>query len=369
MRWRLGRSRTEQKKCMDLFWKIAHERLNPTGVPIRVGDFGTVDSETGEFLQEGNVFEHPASKEIMAELDPVRNASTVRHTHIFKHTKNVSRVDVPLGGGIGLTGIAEGNVTVQFQFESERGVLLFMHDVTFTTLHIGKPWAERLERHTSEFRDKAIVTETYSCRHYDLRMGRAGEHSVEITGTAEIPIPAAPALSASANVGFKTARKAGFGSAWHGTKNTETESDDFVPLYRLKAFNPFRDLSDEQPDEWVLCDVDPPGYKPPLLVWPRPLRQVSSDEEEDSEEEEEEEEASEEEVIRTLRYMPALQPDNGVVYNIPAPDFGMPGPAGELDSDKNGKDIISSDKKVVSRDGSEVLRFDGVVSLWTDGKP
>ncbi len=66
-------------------------------------------------------------------------------------------------------------MTVQFQFESERGVLLFMHDVTFTTLPFGKPWAHRLERHTSEFKKKAIVTETYSCRHYDLRMGRAGE--------------------------------------------------------------------------------------------------------------------------------------------------------------------------------------------------
>ncbi len=59
---------------------------------------------------------------------------------------------------------------------------------------------------------------------------------MDITGTAEIPIPAVPALSASANVGFKIAGKAGFGSVWHGTKNTETESDGFVPMYRLKGF-------------------------------------------------------------------------------------------------------------------------------------
>ncbi|KAK0241372.1 hypothetical protein EDD85DRAFT_397633 [Armillaria nabsnona] len=249
--------------------------------------------------------------------------------------------------------------------DSERGVVLFMRDVTFTTLPFGKPWAHRLERHTSESRDKAIVTETYSCRHYDLRMGRAdelcrrivlqvyrlnltGEHSVEIAGTAEIPIPAAPALSASANVGFKTARKAGFGSAWHGTTDAETESDGFVPLYRLKAFTDCRPCSLEQPDEWVIRDVDPPGYKPPRLVWRRWELQkdgkyiVSSDEEGASKDGSEDE-ASEEAVIRTLRYMPALQHDDGVVYNIPALDFGMPGPPGELD--KNGKDIISSDKK------------------------
>ncbi len=59
---------------------------------------------------------------------------------------------------------------------------------------------------------------------------------MEITGTAEIPIPAAPALSASANVGLKIAGNAGFGSVWCGTKNTETESDGFVPMYRLKGF-------------------------------------------------------------------------------------------------------------------------------------
>ncbi len=77
---------------------------------------------------------------------------------------------------------------------------------------------------------------------------------MEIAGTAEIPIPAAPALSASANAGFKTARKAGFGSAWHGTKNNETESDGFVPLYRLKRFTDWRFCSLEQPDEWVICE-------------------------------------------------------------------------------------------------------------------
>ncbi len=77
---------------------------------------------------------------------------------------------------------------------------------------------------------------------------------MEITGTVEIPIPAAPALSASANTGFKTARKAGFGSAWHGTMNAETESDGFVPLYRLKRFTDVRRFSLKQPDEWVICE-------------------------------------------------------------------------------------------------------------------
>ncbi|PBK82799.1 hypothetical protein ARMGADRAFT_1019414 [Armillaria gallica] len=277
------RSQTEQKKCRKLFWRIDREHLNPTGVLLTVGDFGTVDPETGDFEREGNVFEHPASKEVMAEHDPIRNASTVRHAHIIKCTKNVRQIDVPLGGGIGLTGIAEGNVTVQYRFGSKRGVLLFMRDVTFTRFPIGKPWADKLSD-IPVFWDKVIVAETYSCRHYDLRMGKGGEHSVEITGTAEIPIPAAPALSASANVGFKIAGKAGFGSVWHGTKNTETESDGFVPMYRLKGFRTLRYESAWRPDEWVVYDIPPPGYK----------------------------------------------------------GRGMPGPAGELD--KDGKDIFSSDE-------------------------
>ncbi len=76
--------------------------------------------------------------------------------------------------GRGLTGIAEGNVSVQYQFSSKRGVLLFMRDVTFTRFPIGKRWADKLSR-VGDFRDKVIVTETYSCRHYDLRMGKGGE--------------------------------------------------------------------------------------------------------------------------------------------------------------------------------------------------
>ncbi len=89
---------------------------------------------------------------------------------------------------------------------------------------------------------------------------------MEITGTAKIPIPAAPALSASANVGFKIAGKAGFGSVWHGSKNTETESDGFVPMYRLKGFRTGREVIDdddayeeedsegEEPDEQVVYE-------------------------------------------------------------------------------------------------------------------
>ncbi len=55
---------------------------------------------TGDFQREGNVFEHPASKEFMAEHDPIRNASTVHHEHIIKCTKDVRQIDVPLGGGM-----------------------------------------------------------------------------------------------------------------------------------------------------------------------------------------------------------------------------------------------------------------------------
>ncbi len=64
-------------------------------------------------------------------------------------------------------------MSVQYQFGSKRGVLLFMRDVTFTRFPIGKRWADKLSD-IPVFKKKVIVVETYSCRHYDLRMGKGG---------------------------------------------------------------------------------------------------------------------------------------------------------------------------------------------------
>ncbi|KAG7447125.1 uncharacterized protein BT62DRAFT_993461 [Guyanagaster necrorhizus] len=232
MKWIPGNSRTEQRKCIDLFWKINHEYLNPNGLSITIGDFGTLDKKTGSFQREGNIFEHPDSRDIMAAHDwnDPRNTTTIEH--IFKQTKNVRRIDLPFGVGAGLTGMVDGNVTAKFQLDTERGVLLYMHGVKYSILPIVETWVRKLEE-IGLFTAKGIVTETYTCSHYDLLMNNKGKRDVGVTVTASIPIPVAPAISPSVNTGFSISGDSVSGLRWQGTKNAE--SDSFVPMYRLKA--------------------------------------------------------------------------------------------------------------------------------------
>ncbi|KAK0213638.1 hypothetical protein IW262DRAFT_1466943 [Armillaria fumosa] len=230
--WIQGKSRTEQRKCIDLFWKINHEYLNPNGLPIAIGDFGTLDKRTGGFQREGNIFEHPESKDIMAEQNRDDPRNTTAMECILRCTSNVRRIDLPFGAGGGLTGVVEGNLTAQFQFDSERGVLLCMRGVKYSMFPIVETWVLTLEK-IPLFKAKGIVTETYTCSQYDLRMNHKRKRDVGVTAAASIPIPVAPAVSASANAGFNISGSTASGSMWQGVKSTDCDS--FVPMYRLKA--------------------------------------------------------------------------------------------------------------------------------------
>ncbi|KAK0497887.1 hypothetical protein EDD18DRAFT_1159992 [Armillaria luteobubalina] len=230
--WTPRKSRTEQRKCIDLFWKVNHEYLNPNGLPITIGDFGTLDRRTGDFQREGNIFEHPESKDIMAEQNRDDPRNTTVMECIFRCTNNVRNIGLPFSVGGGLTGVVDGNVTTQFQFDSERGVLLCMRDVKYSMLPIVETWVRTLEK-IPLFKAKGIVTETYTCSQYDLLMNHKRKRDVGVTAAASVPIPVLPAVSASAKAGFNISGSSESGSVWQGTKSADCDS--FVPMYRLKA--------------------------------------------------------------------------------------------------------------------------------------
>ncbi|KAK0189888.1 hypothetical protein F5146DRAFT_1053065 [Armillaria mellea] len=230
--WIPGKSRTEQRKCIDLFWKLNHEYLNPNGLPITIGDFGILDKKTGGFQREGNIFEHPESKDIMAKHNRDDPRNTTTKECIFRYTNNVRRIDLPFGIGGGVTGVIDANVTAQFQFDTERGVLLCMRSVKYSMFPIVETWVRTLEK-IPLFKAKGIVTETYTCSQYDLHMNHKGKRGVGVTAAASLPIPVAPAISASANTGFNVSGSTESGSVWQGARSADCDS--FVPMYRLKA--------------------------------------------------------------------------------------------------------------------------------------
>lgn len=215
---------------MSLFWKINHDFLNPSGLPIKIGDFGEMDKETGSFQREGNIFEHPDSKDIMAHWNDLINVVTI--DHIFQRTGNVRQIDLPIGVGAGLTGTVEGNVTAQFQFTKKRGVLLCMYDVKHSVVPVLKTWVKAL-RDIPLFKAKVFVTETHTCSHYTLVMQTKGKRAVGVTARAAVPIPVAPAITASANVGFDVSGVTDADLLWQKTKSAECDS--FVPMYHLKT--------------------------------------------------------------------------------------------------------------------------------------
>ncbi len=64
----------------------------------------------------------------------------------------------------------------QFQFDTERGVLLCMRGVKYSILPIVETWVRKLEK-LPLFKAKGIVTETYTCSQYDLCMSHKGDLS------------------------------------------------------------------------------------------------------------------------------------------------------------------------------------------------
>jgi hypothetical protein len=164
-----------------------HPSFEPS-VPVQIGDYGSVDKKTGEFLSEGNIFDKKGGKLSLAEMlgiEIVENDAPIYHKI---GSKSASIVELSPEAKCGYPGV---NVSAAFDISFSKGgaaALIFVQGTLKTMKYEG-----RLKQSGFNLFSKsiAIVTRVWSAPTYVICISTKSEQKFNITLGASVPTPAA----------------------------------------------------------------------------------------------------------------------------------------------------------------------------------
>ncbi|KAJ7659221.1 hypothetical protein DFH06DRAFT_1195307 [Mycena polygramma] len=197
---------------------------------IKVGDYGTIDKDTGRFEKDGNVYEDPETKELCKEYPPEILAP--ERDVVFSSQAEQGR-DFVLGPAVDI-GIAEASIKGEWKFKTGKtGALLVMARPRSTSIVSNS--ANALLKKLVDvplLKTKYLVTETMACHAYSLYLSTKSEDKVSLALVAKTPIPAAPFVSAGGEISCAWWKETGGGVFRHGCDLPDKYS--FTPLVMLK---------------------------------------------------------------------------------------------------------------------------------------
>ncbi|KAJ7832400.1 hypothetical protein B0H14DRAFT_2803061 [Mycena olivaceomarginata] len=129
--------------------------------PIKVGDYGTVDKDTGRFEKDGNIYEDSATAALAADHLP-EIAATDEKIVISSETEQ--KRDLNLNPQVSIPGIAEASIKGQWKFKS--GKLLVMAQPRSSWVSANALLKKLLE--IPALKDKYLVTEIVACHAYSM---------------------------------------------------------------------------------------------------------------------------------------------------------------------------------------------------------
>ncbi|EUC63297.1 hypothetical protein RSOL_489320 [Rhizoctonia solani AG-3 Rhs1AP] len=231
-----GRGRYASKKYVDLIFKASGKYGNwDPPRTVEVGDWGKLDTETGHFVKEGNIFRDPECSALLSDAPDaplIRKGSTEDVLRITSgaqmELKNDSFTEV---GGMGELGV---RVSSTWEFTPRnRAAVLTATDAYSNYLEVGVAFP-RL-RKVRKLEGKAIVTEALHCPAYALLLtekGKGGKASLTLhTGLSNIPASA----GVGAKGGWNYTTETGVWRTAYGYRATlDGEDAVYTPLYGLE---------------------------------------------------------------------------------------------------------------------------------------
>jgi len=241
------------RKFIDLIHKVSAKWANwDPPYSIKVGDYGKIDEQSGEFTREGNIYDDIhilCTDEKIIKL--VRDNPPVlapRENVYTAASDKVRRGDFKLSAGVQVVGLADASIKGQWAFGSDRGALLIMAHPRSSRI----PPANLL-KHLADvqlLRNMCLVTEVFSCPAYSFYLSSKSGEAVDVALLGSSPIPQAPGVKVHGEIETKwwSQNTSGlFRSA--GEANGK---DDYTPLYALK----------EVPKRSFFRDGQPPPPEP-----------------------------------------------------------------------------------------------------------
>jgi len=223
---------------------------------VKVGDYGTIDRETGNLQTEGNIYE---------ELDPIIASLAVQHKplmgapddKVIISSAGVTHQELHIAPECGVAGLANASIKGQWKFSSRRGALLIMARPLSSYIP-----PKVLLKHLVDipiFKDKVLVTEVISCPAYSLYLSSANSEAVELALIGSAPTPAGITVGADVGVSWWSKNVSGMFRQACDPKGLYS----YTPLYTLQKIRQKHLLRRESPrpdpeDDDLWTDVHEP---------------------------------------------------------------------------------------------------------------
>jgi len=204
-----------------------------------VGDYGTIDRETGKFQKEGNIYEDATIAHLADQHKPITSA--LDNAWIIS-SAGVTQSELTVDAECGVTGLANASFKGQFKFSSRRGVLLIMSRPLCS--HVPP---KVLLKHLVDIpilKNKVLVTEVISCPAYCFYLSTGNSETIELALLGTIPTPPDIAVGAEVEATWWSRNTAG------GTFRADCDRNglpSFAPLYTLKKIRQKHLLRRESP--------------------------------------------------------------------------------------------------------------------------
>jgi len=220
------------RKYIDLIRKADTKWANwdPSLPHPEVGDYGTVDRETGLFEKDGSVYDlDDPLREHFPDMGKYPPEDAIPDDQLRIHTNNARQVDFSVGPQISIVGLADASLKEKWKFSSRRGALLIMVKPRHTFIPPG--CLGQLAR-VEELADKRLVTNVVRCPAYALYLSSNDGDELALALTANVPVPSVPGLSAGGAIGGSWWSSASSGILKTGGHLGNTY--DYTPLFVLK---------------------------------------------------------------------------------------------------------------------------------------
>lgn len=212
-------STAASRKFIDLIRQASSKWANwDPPIKIKVGDYGTIDSESGELDVDGNIYDKTFQTSLnkqglkinLSEPSCQPQIGAVDDNMIMS-SSGVKQGDFSVKPEVSFLNLASASVKAEFQFqEGKRGAVLVMHKPRQEYIPRGKVLT--LVHKAIELHDKYLVTSTFTCPGYYIYLSNKSGERIALALTASAPIPAAAGLTAggTASVDWWTDAQAAF---------------------------------------------------------------------------------------------------------------------------------------------------------------
>lgn len=189
------------RKFIDLIFQSSSKWANwDPPIPIKVGDYGTIDRKTGVLIVKGNIYDETFQESLtqqglminLSSCQPVKGAV---EGDMIMSSIGVKTGEISLTPQVSALDLASASINAEFQFqEGRRGAVLVMHKPQQEYIPQGRVLS--IIHEARELKDKYIVSSTFTCPGFYLYLSNKSGEKVKLALTANAPVAAAIGVSA-----------------------------------------------------------------------------------------------------------------------------------------------------------------------------